>query len=249
MRASIFKHTAIMMALAWSFYSCSEKDMSDIMPEENNDTQLWDYPVKPGTEEWKQFQSNEEKVRACQIPEEVLDSLSTEDLTDLCLRYPLLVDVFAFNFVNMGLDKLFSDFNGIRALYNRETEDVSRILIQRYIHKIQSLSLLDKEDSNLEKFNLIISISVLEVLFSRIELRANESDEILKELLKALVSGYEEEKKYPDYFQFYEPNFFARANLIYKICEQCLEKSLAMNNHFNNEERELINRLSYQLIK
>jgi len=33
-------------------------------------------------------------------------TLSTEDLTDLCLRYPLLWDFYAFNNTNDGLDKL-----------------------------------------------------------------------------------------------------------------------------------------------
>ena len=86
---------------------------------ENNDEVngcVWDYPVKPGMEEWKQFHSNEEKVNACQIPENIVCCLSTEKLTEICLQYPLLADVFAFNFLSMGADKLFEDFNGIREL-------------------------------------------------------------------------------------------------------------------------------------
>jgi hypothetical protein len=77
----------------------------------------WDYPVKPGTEEWKKFQSSEEMVNACQIPDAVLSSLSTEELTELCLQYPLIEYVFAFDNLNSGFDKLFSDFNGIREFY------------------------------------------------------------------------------------------------------------------------------------
>ena len=83
---------------------------------------VWDYPVKPGTEEWKKFTSNEEMVNACQIPEKILSTLSTEDLMELCLQYPLIYDVFAFENLNHGLDKLFDDFNGIRELYQRFRE-------------------------------------------------------------------------------------------------------------------------------
>ena len=53
---------------------------------------MWDYPVKPGMEEWRQLQSHTEMVSVCQIPEEILSSLSTEDLAELCLRYPMYTD-------------------------------------------------------------------------------------------------------------------------------------------------------------
>jgi hypothetical protein len=89
----------------------------------------WDYPVKPGMEEWKKFESNEDMVNACQIPEKVLASLSTEELTDICLQYPLIADVFAFENLNEGLNKLFSDFNGI--LYKRA--DIASNLSKRYL--------------------------------------------------------------------------------------------------------------------
>ena len=50
-------------------------------------------------------------VDACQIPESILQNISTNDLMTLCLRHPLLFDVFAFNDMNDGLKKLFADFN------------------------------------------------------------------------------------------------------------------------------------------
>ena len=95
---------------------------------------MWDYPVKPGTEEWKQSQSYEEKIKSCQIPEEVLTSLSTDDLTELCLRYPLLIDLFAFENINVGFNKMFSEFNGIRELYLRD--GVLKNLKKKYDEKI-----------------------------------------------------------------------------------------------------------------
>jgi hypothetical protein len=127
----------------------------------------WDYPVKPGTEEWGKLDSNEAMVKACQIPEKILASLSTEELADICLLYPLLYDVFAFNDLNNGLDKLFSDFNGIRELYKREY--LSGSLIKRYVQKVQNFSFLDEQVSDREKGYFIISVSALEVLLSRIE--------------------------------------------------------------------------------
>ena len=81
----------------------------------------WDYPIKPKTEEWEKLENNKAKVEVCQMPESVLQDISTNDLMTLCLQYPLLYDVFAFNNVNDGLRKLFSDFNGIREFSKRES--------------------------------------------------------------------------------------------------------------------------------
>jgi len=217
---------------------------------------IWDYPVKPGMEEWKQFNSNEAKVNACQIPEEALSSLSTEDLTDLCLRYPLLWDFYAFNSTNDGLDKLFRDFNGIRELYKRE--DVSIYLTRRYLEKIQSLSFLDDTNSSLEKGLFVIYVSVLEGLLSRIELQ-NRNKENLKEVLQTLVTGYEGKLNYVEYFMGFglQTNFYSRAHVIAKMepsfVEQLphREKNAALYSGMVADEQtvSVIDELSYQLIK
>jgi len=84
---------------------------------------LWEYPIKPKTEEWKKLESNKAKVEACQVPEQILRDISTNDLMTLCLQYPLLYDVFAFNEINDGLRKLFSDFHS-----NTSKENQKKIL-------------------------------------------------------------------------------------------------------------------------
>ena len=40
----------------------------------------WDFPVKPGTEQWKSFQTPTEILKAIQVPEDILKNMSTEDL-------------------------------------------------------------------------------------------------------------------------------------------------------------------------
>ena len=222
--------------------------------ESDNDAEFlpWDYPVKPGMEEWAQFKSNEEMVMACQIPEKVLSSLSTEDLTDLCLRYPLLGDIHAFNFLDMGLNKLFSDFNGIRELYKRE--EISNYLIKRYRGKMDTLSSFTNADTlGLEMAFLQISIANMDALFSRIE-KQNGS---LKEVLQALVDGYEVTSNLDINKRFFlEYNYFSRAHVIIKICDKCIEEIPQGSNNAvfsphgaDVETADIINKLSYQLIK
>ena len=201
---------------------------------------LWDYPVKPGTEEWKNLQSNEEKVSACQIPEDILLTLSTEDLTDLCLRYPLLSDFLAFDNLNIGLDKLFNDFNGIRELYSRE--DAVIYLIRRYFEKIQCFSCFGGEFPA-NKGMFIISVYSLEGLLSRID-----NIKYVKIALKALVDGYEKQYNYYQVFNSsnFEKNFFAREHVISKMCEKFNTQSYFQ---LTQETMDYINELSYQLIK
>ena len=205
----------------------------------------WDYPVKPGTEEWKLFQSNEEKVRACQIPEEVISSLSTEELTDLCLQYPLIYDVFAFNSLNDGLDKLFSDFNGIRELNKR---DDASILINRYNEKLQSFSFLDGTDPEIKKGGFVVSVSILEILLSRI----GSQKDSLNKTLQSLVVGYEEKFRYVDYFKGFgfKTNLYSRSRAILKIDVSSIdaENSILFSGMGDEQSVNIIDRLSYQLI-
>jgi hypothetical protein len=216
----------------------------------------WDYPVKPGSEEWKKLKSNEEMVGACQIPEEVLVILSTEELTDICLRYPLIADVFAFENLNEGLDKLFGDFNGIRALYKRT--DVLSNLSKRYIQKIQNFSLLEGTISDVEKGYFIISVSVLEVLLSRIEWTDNNGKVIYKEILQNLVYGYEEKCKYSDYFKGFglRSNFYSRSHVIAKLDRLSIgllpqkdKNAILYSGMADEQSAKIIDNLSYQLIK
>jgi hypothetical protein len=217
---------------------------------------IWDYPVKPGTEEWKKIENNEGMVKACQIPEKILVSLPTEELTDICLQYPLLYDVFAFDNLNNGLDKLFSDFNGIRELYKRK--NFSGSLVKRYVQKIQNFSFLDGETSDLEKGYFIISVSALEVLLSRIECPESTEKDVQREILQNLVSGYEGKCRYADYFKGFglQTNFYSRSHVILKLDKSSVEslpqkgKNTSLFSGMADEQSvNVIDNLSYQLIK
>ena len=217
---------------------------------------MWDYPVKLGTEEWKQFQSDAEMVSACQIPEEVLISLSTEDLAELCLRYPLYMDLLSPENLSDGLDRMFSNFNGIRELYQRS--DAPNILTNRYREKIQWLSFLDGENPDIQKGFLIVDVSIMEVLLSRLEWQDSEDKQVPKEVLQSLVDGLEGKLPYIKYFHgLFQTNFYARAHIISKIDETFIERlphkdnNIVLSTGFVPDEQtfNLINELSYQLIE
>jgi hypothetical protein len=215
----------------------------------------WFYPIKPGTKEWMELESNKEKVEVCQIPENILQKISTNDLMTLCLQYPLLYDVFAFNNLNDGLKKLFSDFNGIRE-FSKNENAINR-LQEQYLSEIRNFTEKLNKGSDLEIGYSIINISILEVLLSYSDFHIGTSKESQKKILENLLFGYREKIKYAEYFQGigFTSNLFARAHLILKIDTASSEKFKEENNSVlfsgmaDAELIDTIDSLSYNLIK
>ncbi|MEZ5072874.1 MAG: hypothetical protein R2751_18485 [Bacteroidales bacterium] len=79
----------------------------------------YEYPLLPGTREWDQLGSRGERVRACQVPEKILGSLSTPALLETVLNYPLILDFYAFSFYQSGFSRIRHEFNGFAELYSR----------------------------------------------------------------------------------------------------------------------------------
>jgi len=212
----------------------------------------WDYPVKPGMEKWKEFNLTVEMVNACQIPEAVLSKLSTDDLTEICLQYPLFICVYAVNVLNNGVENLYNEFNGIRELYSRK--DAASCLIKRYIQKVQSFSFLDEEHSDYTKGAFMNSATNLEILLSQI---AQYDTENCKEILKCLVYGYEEKLKYKNYFGYgFVTNFYSRAQVIRKMDNTFIDalpdkelNPIISSGRSDEKTFSLIDEISYKLIK
>ena len=90
----------------------------------------WDYPIKPGTEEWANFKSGQEMIDTCQIPENILKNLSTSRLAHLYLNYPLLGDILFFDNYQEGFERISANFNGFSELFERE--DAGTELLKLY---------------------------------------------------------------------------------------------------------------------
>ena len=95
-----------------------------------NEKATWDYPVKPGSEEWKTFENTYQKIESCQIPYDILKSISTENLIQLCLNYPLFPDLFFSNYLQSSFNRMIEQFNGFKELIKRE--DAGNILLELY---------------------------------------------------------------------------------------------------------------------
>ncbi|HCS11667.1 MAG TPA: hypothetical protein DIV40_09450 [Clostridiales bacterium] len=83
-------------------------------------TEAYQYPVVPGMEEWKKLKSLPEMAEACQIPEDILDCMTTEALIETVVNYPLFGNVFAYENRKTGLEHVKGYFNGLQELYERD---------------------------------------------------------------------------------------------------------------------------------
>lgn len=157
--------------------------------------QVWDYPIKPASEKWKDLKNNKQKVDACQIPESVLLQMTTKDLIEASLNYPLLRDIMVFNFLQDGINKLKENFDGFNELLIRE--DAVKLLFLKY-KKIKPNE-FNKSWSLIQKGDYAFNIIAIEILLSQKELLSalskNEKKEFVTELLKKI-----EEKNDPEVF-------------------------------------------------
>lgn len=90
----------------------------------------YDFPIVPGTEEWKLLNSLDKKVNACQIPNDILTGICTHALIETTLNYPLILDYGAFNSMQSGFERIKTENNGFVELFRRN--DLYSALIERY---------------------------------------------------------------------------------------------------------------------
>lgn len=185
MRRTFRKIKFLVLVLIILLAGCKKDDptTSDfserIFPDEN--ALSWDFPVKPGSEKWKTFQTGMEMVEACQVPKSVLSGLSTEALLLICLKYPLLFDIGAFNFFSDGYTAYENNFNGIREFYHRSD---AAVVIYSYYKQ------LNLEDAKIySSIFFVFRVSVVEYMISAPSIISNFTARQRKEVAGLLLSN------------------------------------------------------------
>lgn len=147
--------------------------------------QVWDYPIKPGTEKWKTLKTNQEMFDTCQIPSEIIRILSTEELVQLCLNYPLLGDMlFSNTSYQDGFNEKSSNFNGFQELFKRK--DAGAELLRYYeTFDLDSFEINKGKTIKNPFFDICIDIVVAQPKFVE-TLDNNQKIRLLKEASKKL---------------------------------------------------------------
>ena len=78
------------------------------------------YPVTEDDEQWMEYQTHEEMIAACNMPDELVSEVETEKLVELMLEYPLLGDLLLYDNTGDGLEILSHESNILAELLKRE---------------------------------------------------------------------------------------------------------------------------------
>lgn len=139
------------IALLFLLVACNEELQIDTkQPTIDNKTRAFtsqtfsfDSVTKP--EIWKTFQTLEEMQSACQIPDDVLPNLSTEELVQICMDYPLFGNYLAYDNETFGIKKVMAGFNAFKELKKRT--DSAEKLLDRYANVNVTTLYEDRENA------------------------------------------------------------------------------------------------------
>ena len=132
----------------------------------------YEFPVRPGMESWKELNGGDERAEAVLNPKAYIDSLTTTALVETVLNYPLFLEVFAHDNLQIGFERLLPFVNGLAALLTRK--DAGESALSKY-EALQIPKLATREIRSFEDL-------YLELLLSREEVLSTLDEEKLKKL-------------------------------------------------------------------
>lgn len=86
---------------------------------------------------WQHLSSYSEKLDVLQFQDEILKSLSTKHLVDVCMDFPLAYDCFFFNDLSNGFEQVVNNFNGYQELSMRPDAKIE--IINYYLSYVESI--------------------------------------------------------------------------------------------------------------
>ena len=156
----------------------------------------YDFPIKPVPEQWKAFKTKAEKLEACQIPDDVLNKMSTSGLVETVINYPFMQDMRAYNDLQVGFDNVVKGFNGLQALLGRNNAGTE--LLKRY--SAMDPAEVDETWTLSEKGDYDVEFMIVEVLLAQKEVRANMTNDELQDLLAESLAKSHAKMQHPDIY-------------------------------------------------
>ena len=122
--------------------------------------------------------------------------MSTKDLLESCLKYPLLLNFLAYNDNKLGFETMCNEFNGFLELFKRK--DAGKCLVEKYRSMNAEVLLNDTIPSY--KGHETFRFSVIELILTddNVLSNLNTSDKML--LLKEAMKGYDMKMKHKEIY-------------------------------------------------
>jgi hypothetical protein len=172
---------------------------------------------------WKTFKNLEEMFAACQLPEDYLKQVSTENLIATCMNYPLFFIYSAYNNELDGINVIMDNFNGFDELKKRDA--AAEKIIDCY-------AAMEVETGNavVPVKNSILHLGFLELLIASEKIPDMFSEQNAAKLEKAMSFRYQEKLRHPDVYSI----FSVKKSLLLGA-EVSLQRNTA-----SNKDRELL---------
>ncbi|MFC4875089.1 hypothetical protein [Negadavirga shengliensis] len=132
-RAKSFNHSYVGGHLSFLIFLLACGNEEDWIPtncEVPRAADAYVYPIVPGMPEWENLLTWEERLETCQIPADLLESMSTAGLIDSWREFPLTLDLFLDNEFQFGMEFHIQNFSGLQELSRRN--DAGTELMARY---------------------------------------------------------------------------------------------------------------------
>ena len=154
----------------------------------------FDEYVFPPQEEWIDIMP-QERYAVLQIPENILEVMSTAGLAETCLNYPMYGEMAFYDSLEIGFQRIRNQFNGLQELFLRS--DVADILVPIFVS--MDLNKLNQYDVYpTMKFHYVcIMLYQDEVVTTLTDEQRNELNKAISEK-KRLINS-----KYDDHFSLY----------------------------------------------
>ena len=190
----------------------------------------YEFPVKPGTEEWANLTSSKQMSEICIIPQHVLTDLSTNALFITCLNYPRLIDIFMASNLQSGFDFASKHFNGLEELVTRS--DLNQVLLRSYFDLDIRHSQIKGYNSSLKGFQ----IGFLEIFIAQKNIISHFSENEKEMLLSEAILKLEQRKSLGE--SLYRQKTTA---LIISRVLNSEHKNVSETNKFGNDIFEIFN--------
>ena len=122
-----FRRITSALLSAALMFSCvgfsASAEQSNLSPDEQ-------YIALMEATDWGLYDNHAINVQRAQIPDYLLNQMTTEQLVNAVLNYPLMFDLTAWNTYSDGFRAVCKNFNGLRELLMRE--DRTEKLLEKY---------------------------------------------------------------------------------------------------------------------
>ena len=175
-------------------------------------TEVWDYPIKPGSVEWK-TRSYDENVAKSQPPADMLKSWDTEMLLKYCADYPFNKVLLLYNNPNHGFKRVY-DQATVWQEFIRRTDAVA--VLSQYFEARPSKMLYEMTDDKVRR-NDLFTLFFLEKLIAETEFTLFLDASRRRMLANVIFQRYQSKTEYPD--QIYGYTYNSSLSAFIKILE------------------------------